>query len=259
LGFLTQFPEGKIIVFALVMIRVSAFIVAMPIIGQASVPAHLKILFSLVLSFLLFPLVSIANAEALKMSEQLVFFVFKEACVGLFIGFLSRMFFFAIQIGGEMIGVSSGLAAAQLFNPIMGNNGNVFEQFHMTLSTLFFLGIEGHHHLITAFAKSFKMIPISDAGFNVASYGDIALYGQDIFVLGLKLSAPVVVSILLANLAMGVLGRSVPQINVLVTSMQVTLVITIVVLIVSMPLYVEEMQGLLSVMMEKLFIAMKAI
>jgi flagellar biosynthesis protein FliR len=257
LNLFNEIPEGQMIAFALVLLRCIAFIVAMPIIGQASVPVSLKILFSLTISIMIFPIISFTQADQIKIGEEIILFAMREVTIGLILGFIARMFFFAVQASGELIGVSSGLASAQLYNPMMGTNGNVFEQFHMIIATLFFLALDGHHRIIEALAKSYEIVPVTATSLKVSGYMDIAGYGQDILILAIKLSAPLMVSIFVINIAMGLIGRAVPQINVLVTSMQVTVVITLGVLIVSLPFYVDEMGTVLKLMTDKLFFTMK--
>lgn len=251
------FPEWQIIAFALMFIRCVAFVIAMPIIGQATISTPVKILFSLILALCMFPTLKLQNTQGMQLSEGLILFAFRETLLGLLLGFLSRMFFFAINAAGEMIGVSSGLASAQLFNPVMGSNGNVFEQFHLIIATLFFLGINGHHDLLWALQKSFELLPITERAIEYRGFAEVATYGQEILVLAAKISAPLVVTVLVVNVGMGILGRTVPQINILVTSMQVTVIVTFVILMVGLPFYVDEMGFVLRSMTDKLFIAMK--
>jgi len=256
---LAQFPEGQIIAFALVLLRVLAFVVAMPIIGTGAVPNQVKVLFSLVIAVLLFPILKFQHADVLKISDDIVFLAAREIFLGIFLGYLMRLFFFTINIAGEMIGVSSGLAQAQLFNPAMGTQSNVLEQFYLVLATLFFFGLNGHHIFIQGLAKSFEMIPVADTGIKTAGFTSIAVGFQSILLMGIKLASPVMISILLTNLAMGVLGRAVPQMNVFMTSMQVTFLVTLFVLIVSVPFFVEQMEVVLNGMADQFMAAMKVL
>lgn len=256
---LSQFPEGQIIGFALVFLRIIAFVVAWPIFGSSTVPVSVKVLLGLVLSVLIYPLVSFTNVDLIKIDDQILFLSIRELAVGLCLGFLMRMFFFAISIAGEVISVSTGLGSAQVFNPAMGSQTNVIEQFQSLIATLFFLAIDGHHLFIQGLAQSFELAPVAAIGIKTAAFTSMDIWIQDVFLAGLKLSAPVLVAILMANLAMGVLGRAVPQINVLVTSMPVTFLLGVAVMIVTTPLFVAEMDGLLNLMAERFFQFMKVI
>lgn len=256
---LNQFPEGQIIAFALVFLRIIAFVVAWPVFGSASVPVPVKVLLSLVMSMIFFPTISFQNVDLIRIDDQLVFLAVREIFVGLALGFLMRMFFIAISIAGEIISVSIGLASAQLFNPAMGSQSNVVEQFELLLATLFFLAIDGHHVFIQGMAQSFQIVPVAAIAVKAHAFGGIGQIVQDVFLAGLRISAPILVAIFLTNVAMGIVGRAVPQINVLVTSMPVTLLLGLGVMIVTTPLFLGEMGGLINLMAERFFQFMKVV
>ena len=256
---LANFPEGQIIAFALVFLRVIAFIFSMPVIGTSSVPSPVKVLLSLVLAMLLFPVLKLQNFDLIKIGDQIVFLAGREIFVGLFLGYMMRMFFFAIGIAGEIVGISSGAAQAQLFNPAMGSHSNIFEQFYTVMATLFFFGLNGHHMFLNGLAKSFELVPIADTAINSKAFTTVTIGFQAILVMGVKIAAPVMIAILVTNLAMGVLGRAVPQINVFMTSSQVTFLVTIFILIITVPFFVEEMEVFLTDMANHFMTVMKVL
>jgi flagellar biosynthesis protein FliR len=256
---LTQLPEGQIIAFALVLLRIVAFVIAWPIFGTNSVPVTVKVLLAVILSMLVFPtLTNFQNAAQIKFGDEIIFMSIRELGVGLMLGFLMRLFFFAISIAGEIISVSIGLGSAQLFNPAMGSSGSAVEQFEIMLASLFFLVMNGHHVFLAGLGQSFTFVPISDVGINTASFGGMAQIITDVFLMGLKISAPVLVAIFLTNVSMGILGRAVPQVNVLVTSLPVTLMLGFAVLLITTPLFVGEMSGMITSMADNFFKMMKA-
>ena len=254
---LQTFPEGQIIGFALVMLRILAFVVAWPIFGTAVVPVPVKVLLALLMSMILFPVASLDNVDLLKIDNQIIFLAVRELCIGLALGFLMRMFFFTVSIAGEIISVTMGLASAQLYNPAMGSQGNVVEQFQLMLASLFFLGMNGHHVFIAGLAESFTILPIAATGLKTNGFAGIAPMVQDVFIMGIKMSAPVLVAVFLTNIAMGIVGRAVPQINVLVTGMPVTILVSFGVLFITTPLFVTEMDSLVVVMADQFFQFMK--
>lgn len=231
----TQFPEGQIVGFVLILFRMLAFVFAMPVFGTGPIPVNIKILLSIVLSVVLYPLVIVHAGSPMAISEEVVLWVLREIAIGLFLGFLMRFFFFAISIAGELIGVSSGLAAAQMFNPAMGVNSNIIEQFHALLATLFFLALDGHHFFLSGMAQSFDLLPIGIFGLNIKAFGSVGTLLTDVMIFGVKMAAPILVSIFLAQLGLGIIGRAVPQINVFVTSLQVTVILTFLILILTVP------------------------
>ena len=252
-------PEAQILLFALILLRMMAFVVSAAVIGSPTVIVPVKVLFSIVLAVLMFPLVKVQNPDYLVISNEIIGLAAREIIIGLSMGFLTRLFFFAVSMTGDLLSITMGLSSSQLFNPMMGTNGSSLEQFYSTVGTLVFLSINGHHLLIGALTQSFELVPVSSLSMNVGPFGEMALFAQDMFLMAVKMCAPVMVAILATNVGMGILGRAVPQINVLVTSMPVTIMLGIVLVFMTLPLMVIEMNGVLDVTVAKLFAVMKAI
>jgi flagellar biosynthetic protein FliR len=256
---LYQFPEGQIIAFALVLLRVIAFFVAWPVFGTNLVPTPVKILLSLAVSLMMFPTLKFQNPDLIRISEEIIGLALREVSLGLILGFMMRMFFFAISMSGEIISVSVGLSSAQLFNPAMGGSTAVVEQFQLALATLFFLSLNGHHLFISGMASSFEMLPAATMTLNFKAFSGFAVFAQMTFLMGLKMAAPVMIAVFLTNTTMGVLGKAVPQINVLVTSLPVTILVGFGVLFVTLPLMIFEMNGLLDMMADQFMKMMKVL
>lgn len=245
---LSLFPEGQIIAFALVFLRAIAFVMSWPVFGVNQIPVQVKILLALVLSVLLFPTLKFVNAEQLMVGNQIIFLAARELFIGLFLGYLMRFFFFAVSIAGELIGLSTGLSSAQMFNPLSGVSSNVMEQFQVILASLILLTLNGHHLFLQSWAQSYQLVPISDFGFSAGALTQVPVLVSEVFLLGIRMAAPVVVSVFLANMALGVLGRAVPQLNIFALSLQVTILLGLIVVFIGMPLFVEDMNGLLTLM-----------
>jgi flagellar biosynthesis protein FliR len=254
-----HFPEGQIIAFALIFLRIVAFVFAWPVFGVQTVPVPVKILLTIVFCVVLFPIVKFQNVNLISINDSLIFLSVREVFVGLFMGFLLRFFFFSVSIAGEIVGVTSGLASAQLFNPAMGGSTNVFEQVHIVMATLFLLAINGHHMFIQGLAQSFDLIPIADVGVKYTGFTSLSAAAGEAFFMGIKMAAPVLATVFLTNVTMGVLGRAVPQLNVMTTGFQITILITFIVVILAMPLFVDEMGGLMQIMTERFFSGLKVI
>lgn len=249
--------ETQVIFFSLVMLRMTAFVFSAAIFSTPTVSAPLRVLFALVLTMTMFPLLQLPGSADLN--DSLIPLAVRELLVGLIIGYLSRLFFLAVSMTGEIVSVSLGLSAAQLYNPLMQSQGGVVEQFHVILGSIFFLLINGHHVLITALMQSFELVSLASLSLNFESLAEIAAFGSDLLVLTVKMSSPVLVAILLSNIAMAILGRSIPQMNVLVTSFPVTILIGLGTMIVCLPLFVMEMHALVDVTATKLMQVLKAL
>lgn len=251
--------EIQILGFALVLIRISAFLVAFPLVEGASMPPMVKLLLSLAMTIVIYPVVNSSGLDPEMLSGSLFILSIKEAFVGLFVGFLARFFFHILSICAEIITLSVGLSSDQVFNPHMDRRVTSIEQFHVLIGGLFFLAFNGHHFFIQGLVESFSAVPLSKISFNFVVMRDITLGVQNILVMGIKLSAPVLGAIFLANMAMGIIGRAVPQINVLVTSWPVNIMLGFSVMFVSLPLLIMSMGEMLNWSVENLFAILKAI
>jgi flagellar biosynthesis protein FliR len=245
--------------FILILARMSAFLVAWPVFGGTNVPAIIKILFSLLLTLTLFPLLKAGAAVDIISWQQLIFYVVKEALVGLVIAYISYFFFYAVQIGSEIISISLGISAAQIFNPTMASQASPVDNFYYAVAVLFFLMINGHHIFLTGLVQSYDIIPVARWTIEAKSFTEVALVAKDIMGLGLQLAAPVLVSILLINIALAIVGRAVPQINVLVTSMPVNILVGLGVLIIAMPFALNQFGDGFEVLVEHFFRILKSI
>lgn len=256
---LYKLPEAEIILYALVLMRITAFLISSAVLGSPLIPANIKVLLSLALSIVMFPLVRAGSFDPVFVIENFILLTGREIIIGLTLGFLTRLFFFAVQMTGDYLALTIGLSSAQLYNPMSGTQGSAFEQFFSLLATLVFFAINGHHLLISALNESFQMIPLAEMSLKMGPFGQMAEFGQSLMLITLKMSAPVVMAILAVNLSMGILGRAVPQMNVLVTSMPITIGVGFAIVLLTLPLVVVEMQGVLDITTEHLMAVMKAL
>ena len=255
---LYQFNEMEMLAFFLVLLRVSGFLVSWPVFGVESVPPQVKILLGLLIAFILFPAVGWQQLQGDLGSQQLFWYAIREVFIGLAIGFLARAFFYVFAVAGQIISVSMGLSSIQLFNPTVGDRSSAFDQLLVGLGSLFFLAINGHHIFLGGLRDSFVLVPLSGDLISTAFFGQMGVIVQEITAIGVKVSAPVLIAILFMNVAMAVIGRAVPQINVLITSLPVNIMVGFLVIFVSLPLIIWQMHDLLDLTAERVFQMMKS-
>jgi flagellar biosynthesis protein FliR len=251
--------EIQFILFGLALIRLIALFVSWPVFGESNVPVALKVLASLSITFLIFPVISVPKESIEAINQALPFMVIREVLIGLLIGYIARFFFFAFAMAGELISITMGLASAQMFNPSLGAQTSATSQFYLILATLFFLATNGHHILLSGLVQSFEFLPISNNWFETKEFFNFAANAQEIILIGVKLSAPILISILVVNVVLGICGKTVPQLNVLVTSFAVNIFVGLAILIVSLPFFMDQMQIVLNSTSETLFKFMRAI
>jgi flagellar biosynthetic protein FliR len=242
----------------LTFLRITALLTSFPIFGIQSVPNSAKVLLSLLIGVVLFPSVKQANGGFMPdFNTGFMWLALREVMIGVFIGSIARLYFMSINVAGQIMSNSLGLSSAQIFNPMMGGETNTLEQFQVTLAMLLFLSFNGHHVLLTAMNESFRLIPMSFDMLKWEGVKSAAVMGSDILSLGLRLSAPIVVALFLTQVSMGVIGRVVPQINVLVTSLHLSIIIGLFVIFVTLPFFLEGVYEMEREMGEHLFRIMK--
>ncbi|MBX3022581.1 MAG: flagellar biosynthetic protein FliR [Bdellovibrionales bacterium] len=253
-----RFSESEILFFFLVLVRMTAFVVSWPVFGVETVSQQVKILFALILTLVIFPTLHISPEQAAVIKGDLVLPVIKEVFVGLSMGYLARFFFFTFRVAGEMISQAMGLSSAQVFNPTLGGQSTAVEQLYVTLASLFYLGINGHHYLVSGIVSSYQWVPAAQLTLNTSQFAGVGQMVQEVVSLGLQFSAPVVISILVVNLILGVVGKTVPQLNVLVTSFPINIMIGFALLMITLPMLMDQMGDYLQLSTTRVFDFVKA-
>ncbi|HEX3018857.1 MAG TPA: flagellar biosynthetic protein FliR [Chitinispirillaceae bacterium] len=249
---LIPFNVDQVIYFFLIFVRISTIIALLPVFGSWSIPFQLKIGLSLLLAVILFnPVMVTVTDNKIAFSPGLfVLLVIKEVIAGLAIGFVSSLLFTAVQFAGMLIDNEMGFGFVELADPFTDEPITVLGQFQVVIFTILFLLFNGHYFLILAIQKSFELVPLM----NVTFSGDKMLVHiitmiSNIFVLALKFSAPVYVTLFLTELALGVIARTVPQINIFFVGMPLKIVIglgsTIIVLPMLSVLFQKTVEGLI--------------
>jgi flagellar biosynthesis protein FliR len=243
----SQLNEIQILMFALILLRMTGFVTSAAVLSSQNISTILKISLSIVLTLIVFK--SVATNQALvrlhENEANLLLLAGREVLIGIALGFVTRLFFFSISMAGEMVSLSLGLSQAQIFNPMMGAVGNVIEQFYMVIATLLYLVLDGHHILIDGLVKSFATIEVAKLSLEVGALSEMVLKAQGFFILGIKLAAPILISMLVVQVGIALLSRTVPQINVLTTSTAITSALGFVILFISLPLMVMQITGIL--------------
>ena len=230
----------------LIFARVGGLFLASPVIGGSYVPMQVRALVALVLALALWPATDAAalpvDISAMGIVESLVI----ELVIGVVMGFSLEIYFQAVRFAGDIIGRSAGFAAAEYFDPATEvMTGPVGDLFHIGVVTLFFV-VDGHHWWIMALQQSYLVIPLGGT-LEVAHFGAVAGHlADDFFRIGAALSLPILVAILALSVVDGVIARAVPQINILQISFIVRILVTVVLLIGSVPAIVAFLAQVLA-------------
>ena len=220
-------------VFMVILVRVSGILAAWPILGSAIIPLQIKVGLVVTLSIVLFPVIHLPAlpTDPLALSAGMA----GEFLVGLVIGLAVRFVFAGIELAGELIGSQMGLSMVQLFDPMSSHQTPVVSQFQTVLGSLIFLALNVHATVVRVIAESFQLIPPFGAHVSTALVEEVLRLSQGLFVLAVKLAAPVLAVVLLVNLGLAIMGRSVPHLNVFVTSFPITIAVGLFVMGAALP------------------------
>jgi flagellar biosynthetic protein FliR len=223
--------------FLVLISRIGGLLAALPVLSGRAVPMKIKVALVLALGAVLAPLLRlpVVPYDPIALTAGLV----SEMAIGLAIGLAVRFFFSALELAGEIIGVQMGFGVVQLFDPSTADHTSIIGQYFTLLATLVFLSVNGHLLLVATILSSYESIPPFGATLPGGIEDDVLRLSQHLFIVGLKLAAPMLVVILLINILLALLGRAVSQINVFVLSFPVTIAGGVIVMGLSIPFVVE--------------------
>lgn len=233
------FTVDQVQFFLLIFVRISTVIALIPIFGSQQVPPQIKVAISLILSIIIFPAVMSFKPQLPQAFSLGLFFllVCKEAMVGLILGFVISFLFTAVHLAGQLIDTEIGFGFVEVADPFTQESITVLGQFQIVIFTILFLLFNGHYFLLIAIQKSFELLPLFSAHLpgGKESFHVTALVGN-IFVIALRFAAPIYVTLLLTEMALGVVARTVPQINIFFVGMPLKIAIGLWVMIIVLPM-----------------------
>ncbi|WP_227767219.1 flagellar biosynthetic protein FliR [Zhaonella formicivorans] len=247
------------LIILLLFARMTAFLAAAPFFSIRNVPPQVKGALGLLLAVLLFPAVKrpqIAEPEFLAFALLLA----GEVLVGLALGYISTLVFSSIKMAGQLIDVQIGLAMAGLFDPQSGSQNTLLGQFLHTLGILLFMIMDGHHSLLLALAKSYELVPLAGfGGIGASAVKQVVEIFAGAFLLGLKIAAPVLAVLIMIDVALGLVARTVPQLNVFILGFPLKIGIGIVTLALLTPLLASVLANVFSVIERDLLLVMRSL
>lgn len=209
--------------FALVMMRVSPIIFLMPIFSGRQVPTLVKAGLTLMVSLTLLPTVRIEPGGFPATSYEMVYFMTTELMLGFILGLSVKLVLAAVQLAGELSSYKMGLAMANILNPHSETNNTLIAEFSYLLALLLFLLVDGHHWFFRALAQSFATIAPGGLYLREGLGAHFLKLSSNMFVIAVKLTAPILAVLLFTQMALGLVAKMVPQVNVLLTSFPLTI------------------------------------
>ena len=221
----------------LMIFRTGAFLMTVPVFGHMTIPRVLRVWIVILLSFIIFPSTLVVRITPPATLVQLIIAIFNEIFIGLLMGFAIIIVFSAVQYAGQLVGMQMGLAIANVWDPMGAGEISLVGEFYYLLSLILFLTIDGHYYVIDALVRCFTIVPVSGGGFH-ASIGEylVTLTGM-IFVVAIKLSVPVIITLFIMNVILGIVARTVPQMNVFIVGFPLAIGVGFALIAFTLPVF----------------------
>ncbi len=224
--------------------RILGLIMAAPVFGHRSVPARVKIGLGVFIALIVAPTLPPMPEVALG-SWQGLFILVQQLLIGVAIGFIMRVAFAAVETAGEIIGLQMGLGFASFFDPQSAGQTLVLARFFNMLAVLLFLAVNAHLLLLGVLVDSFQSLPIGTQPLAAGGFYSVAAFGSSVFAVGLQLALPLIAIMLMTNLALGILTRSAPQLNIFAIGFPITLSVGLIMLDIALPYFVPQFESLI--------------
>lgn len=207
-------------------VRILALFTAAPVFSHRAVPARVRVGLAVTVSVAIAPAIPTDAATGAGLLGLGGMFI-QELVLGLALGFTVRLFFAAFDLLGEFISVQGGLGAATVLDPTSGASSLALATTFRVFTVLVFLAVEGHHDVLRAVAISYERFPVGGGLPDSEVFLAAARLGGDIFEIAVRFAAPVTVAMLVSNFGVGILGRSIPQLNLMMVQLPAHVAITL--------------------------------
>ena len=235
--------------FLLVIGRTSGLFIISPVFSGRQIPIQVKILLVMFLSGVIAFINPIRTAVPITHSGTFLMALGLEILIGYTIGFVAYVIFAGIQLAGQLMDMQMGFGIVNVIDPQSGTQVPLIGNFQYLVAIMVFLGVNGHHHLLRALNDSYQLVPVLGTVFNGQLFEFMMQMGAYMFVIALKLAAPVVAALFMADLALGFIARTVPQMNVFVVGLPLKIGAGLVMVMLTLPVFIWFIQ----ILMEKFF------
>jgi flagellar biosynthetic protein FliR len=238
-----NFPIEQVQLFVFVLVRVAAILFSIPFLDSQSIPSMVKTGLAIAVTILVIPHVTIMPPSLLDKPVQLIMGLAVETAVGLMIGLIVQLLFMGVQLAGQIIGYQMGIAIANVVDPASSLQIPVLGQFLNIFAMMLFLSLNVHLYFVKALADAFQRIPLWGFHFNRDLFDLIMMFSSNAFVVAVQVAAPVMVALLLTSFALGLIARTVPQMQVFTLSMPINILLGLFILGISLPFFNSYMHS----------------
>jgi len=231
-----DFSVARWQVFLLVFVRIIGVIAVSPFFGHRVIISQAKVGLGFVIAVTLFSSMPVHIDPEPNLIPYMIL-VAKELILGMLFGYTARLIFYAVQFAGEIIGIDIGFGVVNIIDPLSSEQISVIGTFKNLIAIVTFLAINGHHILINALIKSFDMIPLGGIHLSAGLGESVIDTTAQVFIMAIQMAAPVITALFMTSLALGIVARTVPQMNVFIVGFPLKIGVGVAMLMISLPLF----------------------
>lgn len=214
--------DAWIVFYAFPLARTLGMIATAPLWSTAGIPRRTRLILGFAITLAIAPaLPPMPTVQPASLAG--LWILAQQMLIGVAMGFAARVVFASVDMAGTFIGLQMGLGFATFYDPLQGTQTPVLAEFIGLLSLLLFMAFDGHLLFVSTLAQSFYAIPVGPEALSPNSWKNLAELGSKIFSAGLLLALPVIVALLIINVALGVLTKAAPQLNLFALGFPITL------------------------------------
>jgi flagellar biosynthetic protein FliR len=252
-------PLQQLQIFFLIFMRVGAILMTMPIFRSQSIPILFKAGLALAASLVLFPVLKLENFPVFDGIAPLAIGMLGEILLGIVIGLAVNMIFVGLQLAGQLAGYQMGLALARVMDPSANQQVPLLAQFYQMFALLIFLSVNAHHWFLRALADSYQLVPPFGFHFSGSLLDQLIHMAGNMFVIAIKVGAPVIAAMLLTSFVFVLVARTVTQINVFIVAMPLKIGVGLFFIAVSLPYLSSFLKTLFNQLGGTIMLLLKAV
>ncbi len=234
----------------MIFIRITAFIVICPGFSFKGLPNTFKIGFAISLTLIINSI--IPEIDVIDNMFLFLLLNIKETILGLALGFVTNLIFSAAEIAGNLVDFQVGFSMASVYDPSVGTTAANYGKMYYWISISVFFMLDMHHKVITALVKSFDYIPLNTVSFNNYNAKAIVSLFSKVFELALNLGIPIIIVVLVTDIILGIISKTVPQINVLMLGMPVKAMVSFIITLLTLSWLINSMGNIMQLIPENI-------
>ncbi|MBU8934922.1 MAG: flagellar biosynthetic protein FliR [candidate division Zixibacteria bacterium] len=238
-----NYGSETLLTFLLVLLRASGLIIMAPVFSHNSVPKMVRVGLLIILAGIIVSAIKHPVIPEIFSLWQLAGLVAKEILVGFVIGLTFRFLFMGLKTGGAILGYQLGLAMVSLPDVDASGQVSIIARYWVLLATLIFLAIDGHHAVISSLVDSYRAIPVGQVSLDISVGEMILRYSVYVFVIAIKVAAPILVTLFLVDMSLGCVSKMIPSMNIFFIGFPIKMGVGLAVVGLSLPLFAHLVQG----------------